>query len=510
MEFQIKSWSLVVTVVLTLLVGGCVESGTKDDGQRCSELVAESKVQYWDGDYNAALATLHKYLNLTAGQDIVDNSDDVINAYLMLGNIHLAFGDYVRAFQYYEDGLEASRVAGSPDNQVKFLNDLAIVSCYLGNRDDALKYNEMLADQRATDIALQRYLHLITSAYIEKRFGNPSKALKKMKEALVFVDAHEMDPRLKLSSLSEISEYFEENNMLDSALTYLHTYETLALDKNATDMLADNKRRFMRVYTKLGDTPRALRYQEEYFAHMDSVMNPQRFLNVSNRFQKENQDRAGLLIKDLRQTVTNQKILLLVIVFGLMLLALWLFYRHKTKTANIQLFKRNRELVEIEEKVREIEVARRSEVAKESVDVNDMPEGGSPSHEPAHGETSGLGAPRRELFDAIMNLMESGILYCDPEFSLNRLAELTSSNTKYVSQAINDFTGKNFRTFINEYRIREARRRLLDSENFGNVTIQYLAESVGFLSTSAFNMAFRKFTGMTPSLYQKMGRDIDR
>ena len=97
--------------------------------------------------------------------------------------------------------------------------------------------------------------------------------------------------------------------------------------------------------------------------------------------------------------------------------------------------------------------------------------------------------------------------WCDPEFSLNRLAEIAESNTKYVSQAINEHTGKNFRSFINEYRIREARRRLLDTENFGNVTIQYLAESVGFMSTSAFNMAFKKFTGMTPSLYQKLGRD---
>ncbi len=120
-------------------------------------------------------------------------------------------------------------------------------------------------------------------------------------------------------------------------------------------------------------------------------------------------------------------------------------------------------------------------------------------------------AQRRELFDTILRFMdEDRSLYCDPDFSLTRLAELTDSNTKYVSQAINDFTGKNFRTFINEYRIREARRRLLDSENFGNVTIQYLAESVGFLSTSAFNMAFRKFTGMTPSLYQKLGREMDQ
>lgn len=247
--------------------------------------MAESKIQYWEGDYNAALSTLHKYLKLSSERDIE-------------------------------------------------------------------KYNEMLADVHPSDVHLQRYLHLITSAYIEKRFGNPVTALKKMKEAMAFIDENRMEPRLKLSSLSEISEYFEENNMLDSALAYLHTYEKLALEQNANDMLVDNKRRFMRVYTKLGDTREALRYQEEYFSHTDSVMNPHRFLNVSNRFQKENEDRASLLIKDLRQTVTNQKIILLIVAFSSLLLALWLFYRHKARTANIQLFKRNKELVEIEDKVR--------------------------------------------------------------------------------------------------------------------------------------------------------------
>ena len=501
--------SLCLGLIVAFIAGGCEDRTAAEREQRGHELVAESKIQYWEGDYNAALSTLHKYLKLSSERDIENNPDDVINAYLMLGNIHLAFGDYIRAFQYYEEGLKASRMARSADNQVKFLNDLAIVSCYLGNRDDALKYNEMLADVHPSDVHLQRYLHLITSAYIEKRFGNPVTALKKMKEAMAFIDENRMEPRRTRSSLSEISEYFEENNMLDSALAYLHTYEKLALEQNANDMLVDNKRRFMRVYTKLGDTREALRYQEEYFSHTDSVMNPHRFLNVSNRFQKENEDRASLLIKDLRQTVTNQKIILLIVAFSSLLLALWLFYRHKARTANIQLFKRNKELVEIEDKVREIGMTRYLPEVRESTPVH--PEADPVETKDAEGRAETPPAQRRELFDTILRFMdEDRSLYCDPDFSLTRLAELTDSNTKYVSQAINDFTGKNFRTFINEYRIREARRRLLDSENFGNVTIQYLAESVGFLSTSAFNMAFRKFTGMTPSLYQKLGREMDQ
>lgn len=111
--------------------------------------------------------------------DTASSADDTVNAYLMLGNIHLAFVDLVRAYAYYEEGLEASRKAGMPDNEIKFLNDLAIVSCYQGNRDKAVKFNEMLADVPAIDKPMQRYLHLITSAYIERLSEAPTPPLRR-------------------------------------------------------------------------------------------------------------------------------------------------------------------------------------------------------------------------------------------------------------------------------------------------------------------------------------------
>lgn len=388
----------------------------------------------------------------------------------------------------------------SLENEVTFLNDLTIVSCYLDNRDQAMKYNEALADVKSKNPGLQRYQYLIGGAYIEKSFGSPAKAIDKMRSAISYIDRENLDPGLKLSALSELSEYFEENNMLDSALTYLDTFERLAIESNSPALLADNKRRYMRVYTKLGDTQNALRYQEEYFIHQDSVLNPNRFINVSNRFQKESEERTGVVVQNLRKTVASQKLLIIVILFSTVILLLWLFFRHKEWVANVQLFKRNRELAQIEEKVRKIEEEKMSALPPQA-DIAAVPE-------ETDRDSGDDAMPRmRELYDKILAVMAQPDHYCDPKFSLNRLAELTGSNTKYVSQSINDCTGKNFRTFINEYRIREARRRLLDTENFGNVTIQFLAESVGFMSTSAFNMAFKKFTGMTPSLYQKMGRD---
>ena len=40
--------------------------------------------------------------------------------------------------------------------------------------------------------------------------------------------------------------------MPDSALAYLDKFERLAVESNSPPLLADNKRRYMRVYTKIG------------------------------------------------------------------------------------------------------------------------------------------------------------------------------------------------------------------------------------------------------------------
>lgn len=113
---------------------------------------------------------------------------------------------------------------------------------------------------------------------------------------------------------------------------------------------------------------------------------------------------------------------------------------------------------------------------------------------------------RQAIVEAITDAMENRMEFCSYDFSLDKLAELVGSNSKYVSQVINDTFNKNFCIFVNEYRINLACMRLADFAAYGNYTIRAIAESVGFTSYSTFNSVFRKFTGITPSIYQKMAR----
>ena len=87
------------------------------------------------------------------------------------------------------------------------------------------------------------------------------------------------------------------------------------------------------------------------------------------------------------------------------------------------------------------------------------------------------------------------------------MADLTGSNTKYVSFVINKTYGKNFRTFINEKRIREACKMLADTEHYGNKTIQAVYEEVGYTNAVSFIRAFKKINGMTPAMYKKLAAE---
>lgn len=111
------------------------------------------------------------------------------------------------------------------------------------------------------------------------------------------------------------------------------------------------------------------------------------------------------------------------------------------------------------------------------------------------------------LTDRILKVFENGEEIFESNFDMNRLAELVGSTYKNVSQTVNEQLGKNFNQVLNEYRIKEACRRLNDQATYGNYTIEAIGESVGYGSRSTFVTQFKTLTGLTPSEFQNQARN---
>ena len=102
----------------------------------------------------------------------------------------------------------------------------------------------------------------------------------------------------------------------------------------------------------------------------------------------------------------------------------------------------------------------------------------------------------------IEKLMQTDKLYKDYTFSLDSLAQKLGTKQHYVSVAINHCTRKNFNTFVNEYRIKEAVQIL--SKNDARIpTMEAIAFDVGFSSRQIFHRTFKKLTGLSPAEFRR-------
>ncbi|WP_103069398.1 helix-turn-helix domain-containing protein [Aquimarina sediminis] len=98
--------------------------------------------------------------------------------------------------------------------------------------------------------------------------------------------------------------------------------------------------------------------------------------------------------------------------------------------------------------------------------------------------------------------------YLSKSASLKDLAKALNSNTNHISQIINTDTNLNFNDFINQYRIEESKKRLLDKK-YNHLTIEAIGNSVGFRSKATFYTAFKKYVALSPRAYVKHQKSIN-
>ena len=288
------------------------------------------------------------------------------------------------------------------------------------------------------------------------------------------------------------ADYYKAKSMPDSQLYYLKlTYSYSSGKINPADHINCVKE-LMHFYIHKGDIANAEKYFDEYFALQDSLMNPEKFIQVNSDYEQKKENKANAKIDSLTFTVSKQKLVIDGVIAFIVIAALLLgiFYRHKMRLYQSYkaLYEKNKELMALEDR-------EKSAVAR--INQQDDSNRDRDTAEVADSEFE-------ELYQRIIGIMESTKEYCSPEFGLTRLTYLAKSNTVYVSKAIKDQTGMSVPSFINEYRIKEARRRMLDKEQYGNYTLASIAESVGYKTQVNFNRVFKKVTGITPSVFLKM------
>ncbi|MBP1630089.1 MAG: helix-turn-helix protein AraC type [Bacteroidetes bacterium] len=123
-------------------------------------------------------------------------------------------------------------------------------------------------------------------------------------------------------------------------------------------------------------------------------------------------------------------------------------------------------------------------------------------------DSSALDEKEKDLLTRLINLFDNEKIYLDSEININETAKRLGTNRTILSKVINSYFNKNFPALLNEYRVNEAVRLLMDAK-----TCNYKMEAIGIMcgynNRQVFHSSFKKEIGVTPNDFRIMSSSKD-
>jgi AraC-like DNA-binding protein/Tfp pilus assembly protein PilF len=426
------------------------------------------------GNYRIAYESA---LNALQKSEAANSVTYLSRIYATIGNIYLNLDKHDLAELHYRESLKHSSDSTTISH---ILNNIGYSRVKAGNLDSALHILTQSLDimKRHEDFYLHLVLHSIAK-YYEKKEINDSAFLY---YHLALEDAKK-DNRadMKAHCLLDMGKLFFKINEPDSALFYINQSKILASENELRGILMKCYLALSEIAKSKGQTGIAFKYSEQYINLKDSILNHGKIVEIIEIRRLFETSKMTSQIEQLtierrmkEQTIRYQLIILILISIVLILVFI---QNRRLNAAHKKLLERSVEIIELQEN---------------SVE----------NHTKKHQKSILSDSMQNEFLSRIYTLMDDVSVVCDPELSVEKMADLLHSNRAYVSMVINEGLNKHFRTFINEYRIREA-QRLLSEMDVSKHTLEFIAQKTGFKSRNTFTIVFKEIIGVSPSFYLK-------
>lgn len=330
-----------------------------------------------------------------------------------------------------------------------------------------------------------RHLCVAAINVIDCRYDSALKELNQLEQSL---DMNEKNKPLYRTLAHECRFYiYRDIGDKRRAISELDSMEIIALSNKLKFTMIGTLLLKRDYYNALGLTTLADEYDLKYHKAKDEFIAEAKVAKIDEEKILFKLNEANHEIKELsyKQRI-QQTELIAVVVVALLLLALlllaWLSHR-RTKEKNRSLYEQNQQLLANIDRVRQMRKEQDATTEK-------------------YGRGKMEGDDILQVMEKVERVMESSTEIFATDFSPSRLAELTGETESRVSQALNT-SGRKFYDLLNEYRVREACRRMNDKKQSDNLTIEAIGQSVGFKNRSHFVTTFKRITGLTPSTYLK-------
>lgn len=112
----------------------------------------------------------------------------------------------------------------------------------------------------------------------------------------------------------------------------------------------------------------------------------------------------------------------------------------------------------------------------------------------------------RVVLTSLEHVMTGQKCFLNPNLSLAQLSKRVGCTQAVVSQVLNEKLTMGFNTYVNEYRVAEAKRLLNDEPQ---LNLDIVAERCGFNSSSTFFAVFKKLVGQTPANFRTQLTEVN-
>ena len=492
---MIRLVKIILFTILVLTIYPC-----RADRPATAQAMRDRAVEYLKAQrYSQALECFIECMKMAKRE-----GDDKLY-YSTMGNIGSIYGfmeNYERSIYYQLRAYEEARQHNDTAVQTELLINIVGTYCNLGDSPNARRYFALQSKMASADVKVNRFYYLYNQALISMLDKKYSEAAYYHRQAADYAMEYG-DTSKVVTQYIGISSAMLSQKDTAAALEYAYRASALAERLNNPQKQIDSWKLLSKIYKSRNVADSAEYYRLKSLKMSDSVFDRTQQMVATNMHFQYERDEADRHISDLSyrihwqwQTIISLMVVLLVLAVSIVVIRRNML---RLKQARLLLVERNEELNNLENHTRRLLAEATSRAA--------LPEEQLAETAP-RAETA---APiSKELYDTILDkitmAMQDIAVISSPSFSLNTLSDMVNSNSKYVSYVIKDAFGKNFNTFLNEHRIREASRMLSDPE-YANLTIQAIAREVGFNSPTTFINSFKKVNGMTPSVYQKLARD---
>lgn len=442
--------------------------------------------------------TFHNYVaaygHFMQGAGIAEQSGDssiLATIRLNMGNVYANYNDRKNALRQYLQSVRLFRQTRQWDLMQPSLFNLMLYGYGSGN-DSVSEIVRCIPTRHMPKCRMSECNRLLAAAYMAYEDKHPREAVEHLHRAVAAIDDKETPKRYETALLTLAHETYNSMGRHDKALEILRGIEWLLAGSNHVDLLGINYENMANTMKAAGTDKDSVNfYRLRSLEITDSILATDRLSEIRDIEAYHQMDNAA---RQIEEQVRKRKAALaglatvsvaLLVIAGL-LAWIWICNR-KLRDKNDELYLRIRNDIK----------------AKEMKARHDSPGSGREASGGNGGKysTSSLkDTDKMPLFRKILDVMDGNGIYA-PDFCLQKLADATGEQKRYVSQVINEMTGKNFSVFLAEYRIREACRRLADTGMYGNFTIEAIGNELGFLSRSNFSATFKKVTGMSPRDY---------